>query len=233
MKWPTFDTVENKYDYSRREYEIDESSYEHRKYKEPVPLIRVYQHGLVSVRWNGTRDPAWRSTAHRTLGIRFILPTELVGMRLYNPDTGARVVRKAMATDPVFYDEERSRVYSVKRGNSLDFISPHAQPISSRGTEHWCDNKERYAAVMGKLQPYVEMGKAMTLLADGHDGVYFDWDARAKIADTDNYPPYPPVSRKDREFCMAVANCKPAVENAVRQRTGDTFTPNYLVVKPA
>lgn len=231
MKWPTFDDVENKYAYGRREYEVDESSYEHRKYKEPMRDVRVYQHGLVSVRWNGKRDPAWREEAWRKFNLRFILPAKLTGMRLYNPDTGARVVRKAMDTDPVFYDEVRGRVYSVNWGKTLDFVSPHAQPIPSHGIKHWCDNEEKYKAAMDRLRPYSKFGNALAQL-DDHSGVYLDWPTRQKLIDPAGLPPYPPTNAEGREFCVILATFKGAVENAVRLHTRDTFTPNYLVVKP-
>ena len=226
MKWLTYDEVGNLADYSRRPYEIDFDTAEERRYKEPMLGVRVYQHGVVSVRNWGHNNPDWRRDVLSKVGLEFVYPKELTGRKFVDPDTGKAVPKTALPSQLVYYDRERKRIYHVDSVCRLEFVSKDAQPSCGVFT-YTFTNEERYAARMKELRKHIQMGEAFLAL-DGagssrHMFYSLRWTVESGGVPAEGDPSY-------KSECRKLASNLSAVKQVVAKATRDTRHPQYLTV---
>lgn len=164
MKWLTYDSCENSpWGYENEPYRIDFDTFEHRKYKEPVAGVRVYENGVVSLHRAGNRDPHWRRRVKNVIGADFISLGDATGYKFYT-DAGARISKKDIKYGSYFFDFKLGRMYAVNPSNPLKFFAPHAMPVGTANvayTERDIDTKKTLHKTMAEL---LALGKTLCAL---------------------------------------------------------------------
>ena len=95
MHLPTFDDATNTNGYRwtvKEEYQVDFSTNSHRRFKEEIQGVRVYENGLVEIAPYVYRHPDLRYQLRSKYNMEFLNPYEVRGFKYFSPER--KLVRK-------------------------------------------------------------------------------------------------------------------------------------------
>lgn len=236
MKWVTFDEVENP---GLKRYEIDWSTYDERRYKEPVSGFRVYEAGFIHLVTNGGNDPNLRAFLINAYGIDLRLLNELSGYEFFDPERKTSVAKAWLDPDdgPFLLDVFRNRVYCVHRRGSrpwsgIKFLHPDAQPVASTPMQYKRPNRATEKALRDRLRSAMDLGETLTAMSGTPTPKYgYNWNI-PRYVDELLQPNVDLHSPKVQETALALAACTPRrVDECIQQRARDTFETQYLTIR--
>lgn len=229
MNWLTFAQAEhfNQYGSLRARYDIDWTTYADEKYKLIISGVHVYESGRIVILRNAARDPCWNSGLERALGIRFVNPKGLCGVRLFTPE--GRPVPKSYlgSVTHLLYLEKWGRLYSVSYRCPITFISPDAQPCSQGNIVLQLRNIAAEKEYMLGLSPFIALGETLNAvspnLVTGH--------LRLSTYLRNRSYPDGTTTESAQMFCRGVAAMPESRNKIIKTVCADTVSVPYLVVK--
>lgn len=230
MKHLTFDDVRHN---GSGRYAIDWEKGE-RKYKAPIHGLHVYEHGMVELSRNGYRDPYWRGHIAKQFDIHLLPCREIIGLALSDPD-GNKVIKSGLVADSIFlHHRELNRLYATAKWGKekIQFLSEHAQPISSLPVQTFKRRPKEEAAVYVALAEHLALGETMVALGTtSRRGMYGYYKVPDVARDLILNRGGDLTSDSVREACMYMAKHGSYFDKEVQQLCGITEKHQYLNVK--
>lgn len=93
--------------------------------------VKYWEHGTFDIVRDGHRNPGWRESVSRTLGVECIKADEFKG-DLYTPD-GIKIRKSQLQNRPVLWiDREHNLVVNGDYGNTIRYQSEHCPPVAQK-----------------------------------------------------------------------------------------------------
>tara|TARA_R110000868_G_scaffold238912_1_gene493414 strand:+ start:983 stop:1726 length:744 start_codon:yes stop_codon:yes gene_type:complete len=247
MKWVTYGELDDGECWSSDQYQIDWNTNEHRKFRDAMSYVRVYECGVICVSFNGANDPDWRDSVLRTMDLRFLATDSFAGQRFYHPISGNRIPAAHIEPRWLLHVPELERVYSM--GNRSDrypihFYDPHALPSPSCGVVVQTPNRATHKARIAELQEHISLGQTLVGLQGDYkdkeekESGNNDWSIRhnrrqsaLKIINGDKDLPADLTQLEAQRVCRALVENKSEVERLLLKISRDYSEPNYLYVR--
>ena len=210
-------------------YDIDWDNAE-RKFKSPLYGVRTYENGPTEIKFFAQRNPAWRLHV-RKIGIDMRMLSGLVDYTLYDPNTGEKVKKNSIKASMFCLSKKWGRVYPANNGVEATLVSEHAQPTSIARLKYTTPNKERYAQLMVRVQPYFDLGLTLVSLSnDSHTSGYVNWSTK-KMLTGEKPLPEDLTTAEAREFCVSIQRAKIRVINIINEASRNVIEVPYLNIK--
>jgi hypothetical protein len=227
MKWLTYDAVANG-NYRGTEFNIDESTLDYKRYKEPISGLRVYEDGRIFLNKNGYRNPQWRSGMKQLTGLQFRRPDQFPNA-VFTTHEGERV-QKGEVDDIMMYDPDLERVYRVNWSEGVTFLHPNAQPVNKATIAVHKRNPQREKEANKLLAEYIAFGITLrTMDPDTYHWINYNSNDLREVVQGKRV-----INMQDnlgRHFCAAMARHKYNVFKSLPRVCADTHQHNYLLVK--
>ena len=168
-----------------------------------MTFVRSYENGPTQIHFCGQRNPNWRLSV-RKIGVDMRMLSGLVDYTLYDPNTGEKVKKNSIKANMFCLSKKWGRVYPAQNGVDMSIVSEHAQPTSVARLKYTTPNKERYAQLMVRVQPYFDLGLTLVSLSnDSRTSSYIDWKTNQIL--TGKSPLPEDLTTADaREFCVRI-----------------------------
>jgi hypothetical protein len=225
MKFPRFD-------YDAR-YLIDFSTYEHRKYQEPMPGFRIYENGIITLSHLGHRDPTFRAWLFNKIGCEAMLVSELRGQM--RTAAGEKIAKAWIRSDMVLFVPQWGHLYTAgyNQGRShgyasqgITFLHPDAQPISSKPVEVRVPNRKKAEELLDKLRPYFDLGLTLHAVESGEQ-----WTSRDYIHERIASGVLPALGTTEgNAFALRAYRWMDVAVEFVKEHTSDRIETPYLTV---
>jgi len=245
MKWITFDELDDDSSWCGHHYNIDWDTNEYRKFREPLPFVRVYECGVIRVSFNGAHDPDWRDRILKEMDLQFVATDSFAGKRFYHPLSGTRIPASHIVPRWLLYVPELDSVYSMgdrADRNPIYFYAPHALPSPSCGVVVQTPNRAGHKALIAELQNHTSLGETLVGLHGNYKDIeeeeYSDWHARLSrkqaaihaVSDIKNIST-DLTQLKTQQICRGLIENKNEVKKLLWKTSHICSKPNYLYVK--
>lgn len=224
MKIPKYEDIDTS-DYSGSEYKIDWHK-GHRKYKEPVTGMRVYEHGMVELLKSGYRDPAWRSNISRNYGITFKLLSEMTDCKFIDPNSRVRV-KKSWLEETLFFVHGDKAYASPWWNESIRLHSEHALPSTLGIIKYFTRNKQAEKNFKQSLQEHISLGKTLNAISSTDTYWYYDTEKRLSNMNI----PSNLTTEEGQSFCKQIARFETKVDGIISKECRNKFETKYLEIE--